>query len=74
MKNTTTDMIRYQQALGAMDEEIAMKCDPPMSKSTIRLALRGKGTVASTMKAKHALEAVRLDKIEKLTKLGNLAG
>jgi hypothetical protein len=74
MKQTNTRLLVIQQKIRAKDEEIAMRCDPPVSKSTVRTALRGKGKPETEIAVRVAMESIRQDLIRELTKLPSLVG
>ena len=61
------DLKEFKAAIGATDEEAAAKAG--MSKNTLRRALEGDAPKRTIRCATEALEALRRERIDRLTKL-----
>lgn len=65
--NERSELKEFQEAVGATDEEIAARAG--MSKTTLRRAMSGDAPDRTKKSIGEAIEALRRERIERLTKL-----
>lgn len=71
---TETELEQLQRLIDVSDEQIAAKCEPPMSKTTYRRAKKGEAPIETQDTARHALEALRVEKIDRLSRVKTRTG
>lgn len=71
MKNVGA-LRELQVTLGMTDEELSARAG--VSRSTLHQMMRGLFTERTLNRVTRTLEAIRIDRIDRLTKMGNVAG